>query len=152
MMKNMKKLLALALVLIMAVCTFAACGEDEKKDVSAPADEPVIAEKNLEAEAEINDYIDSQAEYFEPIAASYKEQGVDMSIYADGDALVYDLKLAVDVPADQLDDISAQLESGFAGFDVTAEAIFNECDAVQSVRAEYYDIDGTELFVGTCER
>ena len=135
------------LVLVMAVCVFAAC--DSKKDGKTDETAATVNE-NAEAEEAINEYLDGQREEIDASIEAYKSQGIDLDVYADGDALVYECVIGATFADDQLSYVKESLTAELDAF--PADAIFDECEAIQSIKIVYYDANNTKLCEKTFSR
>ncbi|MBQ7953724.1 MAG: DUF4854 domain-containing protein [Clostridia bacterium] len=96
--------------------------------------------KNPNSNPEIDKYIEEMMNVgFDKVLKSYKEMGIDLVLYSEGNTLVYDCTVDVQLSDEEIEYVGANMEGSLSGFDKNAQGIFDEAPQVQSVKIAYYD-------------
>lgn len=99
--------------------------------------------KNPNSNPEIDKYIEETLNAgFDEVLKSYKEMGIDLVLYSEGDTLVYDCTIDVQVTDEEISDMKPNMEESLAPLESTMESIFIEAPEIHSVKVVYKDNTG----------
>ncbi len=117
----MKKILAIALVLVM-VFAVVACGGNE-----------------------VADYVDSfnNSSEGKQIVTSLEESGIEMKITADGNNVIFKARLLLEVPDETLELLKSSMGDITAGLSESTAQMRKECSSIDKIVVEYYTVDNS---------
>ena len=96
--------------------------------------------KNPNSNPEIDKYIEEMMNVgFDKVLESYKEMGIDLVLYSEGNTLVYDCTVDVQLSDEEIEYVSANMAASLSGFTKNIQEIFDEAPEVQAVKVAYYD-------------
>lgn len=99
--------------------------------------------KNPNSNPEIDKYIEEtyNSGYGKMIEA-FKEQGLDIVLYSEGNTLVYHYTINQVVTDEEIEEAKPYIENSISSLESTIQILFDETTEIHSVKIVYYDVDG----------
>ena len=124
---KIKRILAVALMVLMLAMTMTSCGMSDSEKVAA--------------------YLEASSESIESSFSAFESYGFEVDYYAEDCSIVLELNIGVEVEdvdamATQLD---TALDSAASAMNTSVAQMKEECPEVESLILVYVDKDGTEL-------
>ncbi len=147
-MKSIKRLFVILLTAAMCL-SFTACS-NLKKDTTSDTD-TVTESQEIVEQTKLEELVSDETfqQQVKSMSSSYKAQGIELSVTAEGNKLVYTCAYTIDIedPATAKEKLTEYLDGAkmTSSFNSILKSVQTTVPEAESVVVRYYDKDGNEL-------